>query len=340
MSGRVQTVLGPVDPGQLGRTMMHEHLLISQVRSGVAPPDPARWELPITLDRLDDVRRHPAPYPPNLVHDARAEALEEQRPFRAAGGGCIVDVTSRGIGRDPAGLRAIAEAAGVHVVMGCGYHTHPYHPPDLGARGEEEIAEEMARDLTEGVDGVAAGIIGEIGMSWPAHPDEVKVLRAATRAQRDTGAAVSVHPGRDARAPMEALRTVVEAGGDPERTIIDHLDGRFSRPEQFLEVAATGCYLEIDLFGFETSHFPGHPGMDMPNDGGRIGWLRLLLDKGYGSRLLISSDVAMKHHRRRYGGWGYAHILANVVPQMLARGLSRREVETILVDNPARALAR
>ena len=27
LTGKVQTVLGPVDPGQLGRTLTHEHIL-------------------------------------------------------------------------------------------------------------------------------------------------------------------------------------------------------------------------------------------------------------------------------------------------------------------------
>ena len=40
LTGRVQTVLGPVDPGQLGRTLTHEHILFDG--SWVITPSPRR----------------------------------------------------------------------------------------------------------------------------------------------------------------------------------------------------------------------------------------------------------------------------------------------------------
>jgi len=50
---------------------------------------------------------------------------------------------------------------------------------------------------------VQAGIIGEIGCSWPLHKDERKVLLAAALASKETGAAICVHPGRDETAPAK-----------------------------------------------------------------------------------------------------------------------------------------
>jgi phosphotriesterase-related protein len=50
--------------------------------------------------------------------------------------------------------------------------------------------------------------------------------------------------------------------------------------------------------------------------------------------------MAMRFHRRRYGGWGYGHILANVVPLMLERAITPAQIDDILINNPARVLAR
>jgi phosphotriesterase-related protein len=341
----VQTVLGPVAPDRLGRTLMHEHLLASQVphdgnSPGRTPRERSRWDLPITLENLHDVRHHSDLYRLDLDLTSREEAITELAPFTAAGGGCVVDATSLGIGRDPTGLRAISEAAGVHVVMGCGFYCAAYHPPEIAGASEEELADRMISDLTVGSEGVVAGIIGEIGLTWPLHPDEARVLRAAVRAQRATGAAVTIHPGRHPEAPMAAMRAVIAAGGDPERTIIDHLDARLACDRDYEELAATGCYLELDLFGYESAYFPAFPDFDMPNDGLRVRRVLRLLELGYGGRILLSGDMGLRHHRKGYGGPGYDHILVNVVPLMLRRGIPGAQIDAFLVDNPARALAR
>jgi phosphotriesterase-related protein len=324
---------------------MHEHLLVNVAPPGGRPPgltpeDRARWDEAVTLENLHHVRRHPELYRSNLVLDSEQEAIDELSPFSELGGGCIVDVTSRGIGRNPAALQTISKAAGVHVVMGCGYYVAAFHPPDMTTRSEEEVAEEIVGDLTSGNEGVVAAIIGEIGLSWPIHPNEAKVLRAAVKAQLATGAPISIHPGRHPSAPADAAARVVRAGGDPSRTIICHVDGRLSNLSEFEAVAATGCYLEVDLFGIEMSYFPGNPDFDMPNDAIRVRQIRHLIEQGFGSRILVSSDMAMRFHRRRYGGWGYSHILANVVPQMLEHGIEAAQVDDILIANPARVLAR
>jgi len=341
----VPTVRGPVAADELGPTLMHEHLLVD-LTPGISPSRreaaerAGRWNSPITLQNLDDVRRNYEDYRDNLQLLDSEEAVSEIAFFKEAGGGCIVDATTPGIGRDPARLRAISEAAGVHIVMGCGFYTAAYHPPENDRHDEEDLAREMIDDLTRGRDGIVAGLIGEIGLSWPAHPNELKALRAAAAAQKATGAPISIHPGRDPKGPMKALEVVFGAGADPQRTIIDHVDGRFQRIEEYEEVAKTGCYLEIDLFGFEASYLPTNPGFDMPNDAARVRVIRELIDRGFGERILVSSDMAMKYHRKRYGGFGYDHILRQVVPLMLRRGIERAQVDDILVNNPARILAR
>jgi phosphotriesterase-related protein len=179
LKGKVQTVLGPIEPDAVGITLPHEHL-IDDGTTWVHIPDAIRDMVtqPITLDTLCWVRYHPF----HNLDDRRLldedEAIEEALRFKQHGGATIVEVTSVGLGRDPRALTRISQATGLNVVMGCGYYIGAAHPADMDAKTEEEIAGEIVSDIIDGVDdsGVCAGIIGEIGMSWPPTENEVKSL--------------------------------------------------------------------------------------------------------------------------------------------------------------------
>jgi phosphotriesterase-related protein len=105
-----------------------------------------------------------------------------------------------------------------------------------------------------------------------------------------------------------------------------------------VELARTGCYLEFDLFGQESSYYPLAQ-IDMPNDATRVDHLRRLIDEGFGERLLIAHDICRKTSLVAYGGDGYAHILENVVPLMHRKGMTQPQIDAILLHNPARVLA-
>jgi phosphotriesterase-related protein len=335
-SGFVQTVLGLIEPGQLGITLTHEHLLLD-LRLPDKRDDPG-W--PITLENSGRNRRHPNENPRNACLTSVQEALEELADFRRRGGGALVEATSIGLARDARGLKAIAEAARIHVVMGSSYYVQAYHPREVADRSEREIAAEIVRDLTEGVDetDVRAGIIGEVGLSWPHHRDEVKVLRASATAQRESGAPLLIHPGRHRDSPLEAMRIVKEAGGDPARTIMSHIDRTLFTDADMRALAETGCCLEFDLFGQESSFYT-HAPIDMPNDAVRIDHLMRLIRQGFRDQLVIAHDICHKHGLVRYGGEGYGHILENVLPMMRRKGMREEDLDAILVRNPARLLA-
>ena len=344
-AGMVRTVLGDVEPAQLGRTMTHEHLLINfgrwrpGWRRAVPETSDPRAAGPFTLESIGWVRRNWASHPDNSILDDEALAIDELKLFGGAGGGTIVDATNVDLSRDPEALARISRATGVHIVMGCGHYVEANHPLDMDGRDEDTLLAEIVHDITVGADGTAiyAGIIGEIGCSAPLTANERRSLRAAARAQRATGTALMIHPGRAVHAPMEAIAVVQEAGGDPRRCIVAHIDRTLFEPEDMLTLARTGCYLEFDLFGQESSYYPLAP-IDMPNDAMRINHLQRLIAEGFGDKLLVAHDICHRTNLCRYGGDGYAHILTNVVPVMRRKGMSEEEIETILVRNPATVL--
>src|SRR5215469_5764485 len=92
-------------------------------------------------------------------------ACREVGLYTHAGGRSLVELTSGGLSPDPAGVRRIAQSAGLQVIMGCGWYREPYYPPDMNRRTTNELADELIRDLQVGIGGgdVRAGVIGEIG---------------------------------------------------------------------------------------------------------------------------------------------------------------------------------
>ncbi|HEX2317085.1 MAG TPA: hypothetical protein VHJ17_25280, partial [Thermomonospora sp.] len=87
----------------------------------------------------------------------------------------------------------------------------------------------------------------------------------------------------------------------------------------------TGCFVELDLFGQESSYYAFNPDARRPNDRTRIDWLRDLMAAGLADRLLVAQDICQKVHLRRYGGPGYTHVLDSAVPLMRRMGMDEDE---------------
>lgn len=344
MAGQVQTVLGPVPAAALGITLPHEHLLIDFAVMFVEPAGASEKGLayqPVRLDNLGWVRQNFNANLDNLRLLDEDVARDEAWLFRRAGGQTFVDATNRSLGRDPAALARVARATGLHIVMGSGYYVAAAHPPDMDGRTVDDLTREIVRDVTAGAGdtGIRAGLIGEIGCTWPWTANEKKVVRAAVAAQRETGAPLMLHPGRHETAPAEILDLVRKEGGDLTRTIMCHIDRTIADVDRVLDLAATGVYLEYDLFGLENSYYPYNPDFDMPNDGGRMRHVLRLLEAGRIRQVLLSHDIAYKTSLTRWGGYGYHHLLVNVVPRLRRKGLDQPALDTLLVENPARIMA-
>lgn len=343
----IQTVLGPVRSADLGVTLPHEHLLIDEILPKFAPEfSPtasawarAQWAEPLTLANHYENRRQGTLYRDNMSLGSVDEAIAECEEFRLYGGRTIVDQTSVGLGRDPLALRRISQAAGVHVIMGAGHYVADYHRPDLADLDVSAICDEIVSEAQEGIGDlrIRPGIIGEVGLSWPVHPREDKVLRACAQASVSSGLALSVHPGRSVESPLDACARTEGAGGDLGRTVIDHIDRTLFDVEDMVKLARTGCYLEFDLFGQEEAYSAWTP-KAMPNDGGRIRAIMALADRGFADQLLISQDIGSKARTQLYGGEGRSHIVKHVVPLMRMMGAASELVDKLLVANPARML--
>ncbi len=341
--GHIQTVLGPVPKSELGPTTTHEHIYSDfsfMLRPAQDSPSQKLADAPIALGNLGWIRRNYYSNRSNLELMDLDAIIREVRAYGKVHGGAIVDATTGGIGRRPDALARISSETGVHIVMGAGFYVGAVHPADMDERSVGDLAREISSDITEGVDGtgIRAGIIGEVGCTWPLTENERKSLAAAAIAQRETGAAILIHPGRHPKAPAEIIDLLGNDGADISRMIMGHLDRTVFEFDDLRAIAGSGCYLEWDLFGNEGSYYPLAE-IDMPSDAQRLDLIRGIADAGYCDRVVIGQDICTKHRLKEYGGHGYGHILENIVPKMRRKGFTEDEIRAITVENPATILA-
>ncbi|WP_167766999.1 phosphotriesterase family protein [Jannaschia formosa] len=331
----MRTVLGDVHPAGLGPVAFHEHVLFDIVPPGAegdrdAPIRPEdRWQV--------DYRSNEAPA---NAHQTEVDAAARELSwFAQDGGAVIVDQSVAGLARDPAGLAAASRASGVHVVAAAGRYTDAYLTPEMRAMDEDALAGLFTSEVTDGLDGSAirAGLVGEMGCSWPMTEPERRALRAAARAARATGAALSVHPGRAPGACAEILDIVEAEGHALSRTILCHMDRTHPDGEGIAPLLARGANVEWDFFGIEQSHY-WMGDTELPMDRDRVRLIARFADAGHGDRILVSQDICTKTRLRGWGGHGYGHLLRNVVPLMARMGLEAGLIDRLIRANPLRLL--
>jgi predicted metal-dependent phosphotriesterase family hydrolase len=298
---QIMTVRGAINPGDLGFTMMHEHL----------------W---CDLYRYD---RHLA----GILND-EALITEEVGAYRKAGGSALVEVTSLGLDRNPPVLRRISERTGLHVIMGCGWYRQSHYPPEIEWTSTNALAAIIERDLTDGVDGIRAGIIGELGTDRHyISPAEERVFRAGARAQKRTGIAITTH-AFGYPVGLDQLDLLEEEGIDPGRVIIGHADSYPNR-DYHEAILARGAYVQFDLVGKFLAC----------TDAQRVRLIVELLGRGHVQRLLLSSDTCMRTSLHAHGGPGYDHLILKFLPALRAAGVSEEQIHMIMVENPRQVLA-
>lgn len=332
---RVTTVLGEMAAARLGLVLPHEHVLCDL--TPLALRDPAIPEAPIGLGNVHRVAYRPTEFKGNHRLTLPEIAAAELRAFAAAGGGTIFELTTEGIAPDPTGLAELSRATGVAIVAGAGFYTADFVEADLRRRDVEWLVDRIEAQLTEGfgATGVRAGLIGEVGCSWPLDDFERRSLEASAIAQRRTGLSINIHPGRDPQAPHEILTILERAGADPARVAISHIDRTYFDFPSIAALAARGCWIEFDFFGIETSNY--WMGIaDLPTDWMRLRYIRQAIAEGFGGRVLLSHDICTRSRLVAFGGHGYAHLLANVPGLMRDRGFADGEIDMLMRDNPRR----
>lgn len=354
MSKKIMTVLGPIEPEQLGTTLMHEHILVDLSCNFLIPEEASlRGYLhqPVTMPMLGLLRRRPfSACLDNVILSDEELAIRELEHYARAGGRSLVDCTTMGIGRDPLAVQRISRATGLNVVLGTGVYVEPAHPDWVADSSQDQLTDLFIREVAVGIGdtGVRAGIIGEIGTSGVAKSqkdyrrvgdvtaEEEKVLRAAGRASVATGAAVTVHLDIRGHGAYTVIDILESEGVAPNRMVMDHLDpvGDY---DYCKAIAERGVFLEFDCFGRD--YYSEELKLPWGNDTQRVSLLTRLLGDGYEDQMVISQDICLKMDLRAYGGQGYDHLLMWGLPMFRRAGITEAQVHKLFVENPRRALA-
>lgn len=309
MTKRIQTLSGPVEADSLGLILPHEHL-------------------------FTDLR---GPHIPDYAHGDPAAVVKVVQPYlaeaSAAGITALVECSTVGVGRNLAVLQRLAEATSIHIVAPTGVYRDAYIPESLVGMREDELAELWTKELMEGIEGTAvrAGFI-KLAMSDDGPtPLEIRNLRAAAKASRNTGAVIASHTigGKIAQQEMNVLE---EAGLDLHRFIWVHAQ---TEPDVSIlkEAARRGAYVELDSVGA-----PYQAQSEL------IETVAALIESGFAEQLLLSHDAGWYEPGRSDGlpeaGYrGYTALTRDFIPALLERGISEERVRLITVINPARAFA-
>ncbi|RII09562.1 hypothetical protein DSC45_30150 [Streptomyces sp. YIM 130001] len=302
----LQTVLGPLPADDIdGPALAHEHLVLDLDRTG----DGAA-----VLD--------PALHAPAVTKELAALRAE-------FGLSLVLELTCRGMGRDPRALVRIAAETGIAVVAATGWYYEPFHPAEIAGSSVADLATTLVREIADGIDdtGVHPGVIGEVGSHGdrPSEP-ETRSLLAAAQAAVATGLSVATHAqlGRGGLAQLDLL---TGAGLAPERISIGHQD-LLDDPAVHRELAAAGAYVAFDTVGKSAYR----------SDAERLRLLLALLDAGHADRVLLSCDISRHGYLESEGGQGYGHLFRSFLAEARAAGVDEDLIDLMTRRNPLRFL--
>jgi phosphotriesterase-related protein len=308
--GEITTVTGNIRNHQLGVTLAHEHL----------------W---------CDISIH-SRNPDNRFTE-KFLLIEELEFFTRRGGRSIIEVTPEGVGRDPVALRAISEASGVQIISGVAFYQQEVYPAWVRKASLTEIADYFIQQIEEGRGGVRAGLIGELTSHNESHAkaadyrlrhDEALVFRAAARAQRTTGVAISTHAslGRGGHAQLDLL---TDAGADPKRVAIGHCDAHWHEDAEldiayYLHILERGAYCAFDLIGWN----------ELVPDEIRAKRIASLAALGYERQILLSTDTCRLSQLHRFGGRGFDYLFTSFLPRLRESGVTQEQITAMLIEAP------
>jgi phosphotriesterase-related protein len=316
----INTVTGRVRPSQLGLTLVHEHLLIGF----------PGW----FMDAVTPFKRG----------EALAKAVDKLQELRGLGVQTFVDPCPSDLGRDVEFMAEVSQRSGMQIICASGaYKQDQGITYTFGAMSVEQIEEVYLRELTDGIGptGIRAGLLKVATGGHGITDYEKKLLTAAGRAATRVGCSVLTHTD-DAQLGDQQIALLTAAGVPVHRILVGHSDGRADF-EYHKSLAEHGAYVGFDRFGIET----------IIKDELRIESTLKMVRAGYTRSLCLSHDATCgawlgrpsfdgKHVlpgelvEQALPNWEPTHLFKRVLPRMRELGLGEAEIQTMLVENPAR----
>jgi phosphotriesterase-related protein len=320
----VQTARGPVDPGALGQTLMHEHVFV--LTADVQQNYPSEW---------------------GSEDERVADAVSRLRALQELGVSTIVDPTVVGLGRYVPRIERIASQLDLNIVVATGLYTYddvpfyfahrgPALDAVLGTSVPDPMVDMFVSDIRDGIAGtsVRAGMLKCAIDAKGMTPGVERVMRAVAQAHLRTGTPITVHTHPGSQQGLRAWKVLAEEGVDPARVVLGH-SGDTTDADHLSVLAEAGFVLGMDRFGLnlETTFEA------------RADIVVELCRRGFAGSMVLSQDAACYLDWVDPGvmaflpQWTYTHVHEQVLPYLRESGVTEEQLTAMLVDTPRRVLA-
>jgi phosphotriesterase-related protein len=307
---QIETVSGPVDDGDLGLILAHEHL---------------------TLVTEQVHFQFPHLYDDEAIFEA---ACEQVRNAMEQGVKTIVEPSCMDIGRDAQLAKRVAEATGIQLVMCTGVYGQHYTflPQYFENRDPQALVDALLHDIEVGIQGTevkAAFLkcaVDEPGVT----PDVERVLRAVAAVSRQTGRPIMAHSHPATRRGLEIMDVFDDEGIDPKKVQIAHT-GDTDDLDYIEELLARGPYIGMDRYGLD---------IFLPTEK-RNATVVELCKRGYADRMTLSQDACAtmdwypaELKPQLAPEWDFTFLWRGVLPALSDAGVSDGDIDTMMRDNP------
>jgi phosphotriesterase-related protein len=316
---KIATVTGAVQADQLGKTLMHEHLI-----AGLSG-----WELD------NQAPRHKRA-------DIIKLCVDRVQELQAAGYKTLIDPCPNDLGRDVGIMGEVGARTGFNIICSTGFYNQ-----EMGGNAYwqvrstwdkdfvDRVADVMIRELTDGAgdEGIKPGIIKLASSHLPMTDYEKKLFAAGAKAAVATNTPITTHT--EAILGDQQLDYLTSHGVPANRIVIGHCCGS-SDHHYHMDLIGKGAYIGFDRFGIES----------IRPDEGRAESLLQIIRAGGTKGVVISHDsvwcmrgemipanmaAAMSEAPLRFE--------RQIVPKLLAAGAAKQDIDAMLVDNPRRYFA-
>ena len=313
----VETVNGPVDVEELGRTLIHEHFRTTD--------EAMRFQFPHMYD--EDAEWEAA------INDANAVASNGIRT--------VVEPSAMFLQRDARFSKRVADESGLQIVLATGVYTYEHLPQPLMNRDEDALADIFVHDIEQGIQGteIKAAFLKCAADEPGVTPNIEKVHRAVARASNRTGRPIMAHSRPASGTGLEQMRIFEEEGVDPAKVQIAHT-GDTDDLDYIERLLERGCFIGMDRYGLDL-FLPIEP---------RNATVLALLERGYADRMFLSQDycstidwfppeVAEYLRANEVPKWSMTLLFDEVIPELRERGTTDEQLNQMMVDNPKRWLS-
>lgn len=310
LHGKVMTVTGPIDPGQLGFTLTHEHILVDFV--GAEMIQPGRYD-------------------PDVVV---ARAVPHLKELKQLGVNAFVECTPAFIGRNPALMKRISKESGMKILTNTGYYNARegfFVPKSVEKMNPDQLAEIWIDEWKNGIvdTGVRPGFIKIAVNRGEINAQDRKIVRAAAIAHRETGLRIHSHTGRTPISGYQQIEILKEEGVSPSAWVWVHATG-MDPLEDLRKAFEEGAWISFDNLRPDENSVKR-----------MIGCIDYSITNGWIDQVLVSHDAGWYVPGQPEGGQHrpYTPYFTHLLPAAKKAGISDKDLKRISVNNPSKAFA-